>query len=269
MSVQAVENRSGLSTRVGRDNESAALRMYVETREPRLKAELVRSYLPLAQALANRYRGGSEPAEDLLQVASLGLVKAIDGYHPSRGRSFNAYAVPTILGELRRHFRDQAWRIHLPRGLQELTVRVSKATGELGKELGRAPTVDELSKLLGAEPEAVLEALDADQARRMMSLDVPQIVGEDDSSPIVERLESHELGFDGVEARLAAESTDLDDREREVLDLRFEHDLNQYQIADRIGVSQMQVSRIMRKALKKLLLAVRGEEHGDVELVTA
>ncbi|UJA19437.1 sigma-70 family RNA polymerase sigma factor [Thermoleophilia bacterium SCSIO 60948] len=269
MSVDTSNTLPGPTRPLSRDDEAAALTRYCHTRDPRLREELVASYLPLAQALANRYRGGSEPAEDLFQVASLGLVKAIDGYVPSRGRSFNAYAVPTILGELRRHFRDRSWRIHLPRGLQELTVRVAKTSQELRHELARAPTVSELCERLDASPDDVVEALGADQARRMMSLDVPQVVGDDESAPVIERIGSEELGYDAVESRLAAEGTNLDDRERRVLELRFENGFNQYEIADVIGVSQMQISRIMRKALKKLLLSVRGEEHEDVSLVTS
>lgn len=250
-----------------RGRETAALRIYARSHDPVIREELIRSYMPLARSLAMRYRGGSEPIEDLVQVASLGLVKSIEGFDPERGRSFNAYAVPTILGELRRHFRDHVWRLHLPRGLQELTIRVTKASDELREESGRSPTVTELAERLGASPEDVLEALQAEEARRTLSLDVPRIVGDEESAPAVEGIGDPDLGFDAVEARMAAGAAPLDEREWRVLRMRFEDEMTQYEIGEVLGVSQMQISRIMRKALRKLLLAVRGEDGDPAELV--
>ena len=173
----------------------------------------------MARSLALRYRGASEQLEDLIQVASLGLVKALDGFDLERGRSFIAYAAPTILGELRRHFRDRVWEVRLPRGLQERTMAVNEAAGELSDQLGASPTVSQIAARLGLADEDVSEALQADEARRTLS---------------------------------------LDERERRVLRLRFEENLNQYEIGRRLGVSQMQVSRITRRALRKLLRAVQG-----------
>jgi RNA polymerase sigma-B factor len=211
------------------------------------------------RSLALRYRGGSEPLDDLLQVGSLGLVKAIDGFDPERGKPFTAYAVPTILGELRRYFRDHVWPVHLPRSLQERTLDVEEAITRLTEERGRFPTVAQIAARLDLEQEDVLEAMRADEARRTLSLDAPSRRDEDDAAPAVELVESQERGYDTVEASLAARAAGLDEREWYVLRLRFAEHLNQYEIGERIGVSQMQVSRSMRGALSKLLDAVRGE----------
>jgi RNA polymerase sigma-B factor len=238
-------------------SDTELLRRYVETRDPALKEELVHRFMPLARSLALRYRGSTEDIEDLIQVASLGLVKALDGFDLERGRSFMAYAAPTILGELRRHFRDRVWEVRLPRGLQERTMAVSEAAGELSDELGASPTVSQIAARLGWEEDEVSEALQADEARRTLSLDVPR--SRQESSPMVETLGGAEPGYDAVEAQLAAEDAPLEERERLVLRLRFEQDLNQYEIGHRLGVSQMQVSRIMRRALGKLLTALQGD----------
>jgi RNA polymerase sigma-B factor len=237
--------------------ETLLLRRYAETRDPRLKEQLTERFMPLARALAMRYRGGTEPLDDLIQVASLGLIKALDGFDPERGGSFTAYAVPTILGELRRHFRDRVWNLHLPRGLQESTMAVSDAIQKLSDEHGRSPTVAQIAVKLDFSEEEVLEALEAAEARRTLSLDVPRSREEAESVPAVETVGKVEMGYEAVEAQLCATDADLDEREQLVLRLRFGRDLNQYEIGRMIGVSQMQVSRIMRGALRKLVDAVR------------
>ena len=239
----------------GREDE--ILRRFAHTHDPALREELVQRFLPLARSLALRYRGASEQLEDLIQVASLGLLKALDGFDPERGRSFIAYAAPTILGELRRHFRDRVWDVRLPRGLQERTMAVHKAAGELSDELGRSPTVTQIAERLGLDDEEVSEALQADEARRTLSLEVPRSREDGEAATIIETLGRTDPGYDAVEAQLAAEEAQLDERERRVLKLRFEEDLNQYEIGRCLGVSQMQVSRIMRGALRKLLAAVQ------------
>ena len=237
--------------------ETLLLRRYVETRDPRLREQLVERFMPLARSLALRYRGGTEPLDDLIQVANLGLVKALDGYDADRGGSFSAYAVPTMLGELRRHFRDRVWNVHLPRGLQERTMAVADASRKLSDEHGRSPTVRMIAERLEIPEEEVLEALEADEARRTLSLDVPRSREDTESAPAVEMVGRPEMGYEAVESQLAAADADLDAREKLVLRLRFGRDLNQYEIGTRIGVSQMQVSRIMRRALGKLLDAVQ------------
>jgi RNA polymerase sigma-B factor len=257
---QKSQKANSYATASGKAHEEFLLRRYAQTREPALQAELVERFLPLARSLALRYRGGSEPLDDLIQVASLGLVKALEGYDPERGRSFTAYAVPTMLGELRRHFRDRVWNVHLPRGLQERTMEVSDAIQTLSDDLGASPTVAQIAAHLEISEEDVLEAMQADAARRTLSLDLPQGREDEESAPMVDAIGSPEMGFEAVESQLAAADADLDDRELLVLRLRFGRDLNQYEIGRRLGVSQMQISRIMRRALRKLLDAVQDDE---------
>jgi RNA polymerase sigma-B factor len=213
--------------------------------------------MPLVRSLAMRYRGGTEPLDDLVQVASFGLVKALDGFDPERGHSFNAYAVPTMLGELRRHFRDHVWGIHMPRGLQERTMEVNDAIQKLGEGLGSSPTVAQIARHLDLSEEEVLEALRADEARRTLSLNAPRGPEDAESVPMIETVPSTEMGYERVESQLAAADAELDERDKLVLRLRFGADLNQYEIGQQLGVSQMQISRIMRKALRRLLAAVQ------------
>jgi RNA polymerase sigma-B factor len=236
------------------------LRRYAETRDPALREELVRCFLPLARSLALRYRGAKEPVEDLVQVASLGLVKALDGFEPERGKSFAAYAAPTILGELRRHFRDKVWQVRLPRKLQERTIAVRDAVRKLSDDLGRSPTDSELGELLELSESEVSEAMRADDARRTLCLDVPHSKQDPEALPIAETVGGVEPGYERVEAQLCADKTGLDAHERRVLRLRFHKGLTQSEIGADLGVSQMQVSRIMRGALGKLLADIQASE---------
>ena len=263
LSGRDAEKSPPMGRSIGLEDEGELLRRYADTRSPELRDELVNRFMPLARSLAMRYRRRSESLEDLVQVASLGLIKAIDGYDPGRGRPFTAYAVPTVLGELRRHFRDHVWNVRLPRGLQELTMSVDGATNALTEELGRVPSAAEIGERLEISTEDVLEALEASHARRTMSLDAPRIA-EEEAVPTVETIGSAEGGYERVEADLTAERAGLDDREWEVLRLRFVDELTQREIGRRLGVSQMQISRISRAALWKLLNAVRGGEDHPV-----
>jgi RNA polymerase sigma-B factor len=241
-------------------DEDLLLERYAQERRPELEAELVRRFMPLARSLAMRYRGGVEPNDDLLQVASLALLKALRGYDPERGRRFAAYAAPTILGELRRHFRDHAWRLHMPRSLQESSLRVERVSATLADEFGATPTVGQIADRLGVSEEDVLDALQARESQRAASLDMPVHRDESESVPTVETIGSDDLGFDRVEAQAAVERCgNLEDRERAVIQMRFDEDLNQYEIGERLGISQMQVSRLLRRALAKLLEAVQGD----------
>lgn len=245
-------------------SEEMLLRRYAQQPTPALEEELVIRFTPLARSLAMRYRGGAERNEDLIQVASLALVKALRGYDPERGKRFVAYAAPTILGELRRHFRDHSWRLHMPRSLQERSLAVERATAELSDELGVTPTVSQIAEHLELGEEDVLDVLQARESQRAMSLDMPVRRDESESVPTIETIGSDESGFDAVEAQLAVEScSGLDERERAVLEMRFREELNQYEIGERLGISQMQVSRVMRRGLAKLLEAVQGEEAPD------
>jgi RNA polymerase sigma-B factor len=224
--------------------------------------ELVERFLPLATQLARRYRRGAEPLEDLVQVASVGLLKAIDRFDPERGIAFSSFAVPTIAGELKRYFRDKGWALRVPRDLQELAQGVDRMTDRLTHERGRAPTVSEIADELGITLEQVLEAREAAAAFRADSLDRP--CGDDpDATRLADTLGASEPGYRRAEqsATLEAMLSVLSDREREVLRLRFAEDLTQSEIGRRIGVSQMQVSRLLRKAVTRLRETAQASEN--------
>jgi RNA polymerase sigma-B factor len=236
-------------------NEGELLESYARTRDAAAREELVHRFLPFARSLAMRYSGGVEPSEDLVQVASLGLVAALERFDPERGVPFAAFAGPTILGELRRHFRDRVWTLRVPRGLQERIRAVEAAITKLSHELERSPTVAEIAELVELEEADVLEAFEAAVARRTVSLDQPSAGAEPgEETPMTERIGSEDPGFELVEDRAAIDASAgvLDETEREVLRLRFAEDLTQSKIAERVGYSQMHVSRILRRALSKV-----------------
>jgi RNA polymerase sigma-B factor len=216
--------------------------------------ELVERFLPLARQLARRYQRGNEPLDDLIQVASIGLVKAVDRYDPERGTAFSSYAVPTILGELKRYFRDSGWAVHVPRGMQERVMSVNQAIARLSRALGRSPTASEVAAEIGESPEVVLEAMEAAIAYDAVSLDTPRSGDEEDGDTYADTMGMIDERFELVEYKSAIGPTmrALPERDRLVLKLRFEDDLTQLEIAERIGVSQMHVSRLIRRALKRL-----------------
>jgi RNA polymerase sigma-B factor len=225
--------------------------------DARARELLAERYLPLAKRLARRYQRSEEPLEDLVQVASLGLLKAIDRFDSDRDVAFSSFAVPTILGELKRHFRDRTWSVRVPRDLQELALRVDRAAADLSLEKHRAPTVAELAEMLGTTDEQVLEALLAAGAYHAGSLDAPRPGRGDTDAPgesLADALGEEEDGFERAEERatLAPLLAHVSHRERLVLTLRFGEDLTQAEIGERIGVSQMQVSRLIRQALIRL-----------------
>ena len=252
--------RSATHTRAGacRDSGPACrdqllFERYRDPSDPVDRAALVERFLPLARGLAARFAGGSEPYEDLLQVASVGLIMAIDRFDPSRRVAFSSFATPTIAGELKRYFRDRTWAVRVPRDLQELARRVDRLREQLTAQHGHAPTPRELADAAHTSEEHVLEALQAINAYAADSLDF--VAGPDDGADAyVGRLGCDERGYDRAEQRalLADWLRFLTVREREVLELRFEEDLTQREIGQRLGVSQMQVSRILRRALGKL-----------------
>jgi RNA polymerase sigma-B factor len=211
--------------------------------DPSARATMIERYLPLARSLALRYRLAPEPLDDLVQVASVGLVKAVDRWDPDRGFALSTYAVPTILGELRRYFRDATWVVRPPRALHELTLSVESARRRLGAGLGHEPTATDLAAHLGRSQEAVVEALQAAGGRAACALEGPvlQIGGDDD-------------GYERAEARVTIGQLTavLDSRAREILRLRFGEDLLQTEVAARVGCSQMQVSRVIRSSLEEL-----------------
>lgn len=216
--------------------------------------DLVREYLPLARRLATRYRHTSESLEDLTQVACVGLVLAADRFDPQRGSSFTSFAIPTIVGELRRYIRDHAWAARVPRSLQENVLRVTAATAELNTRLGRSPSTADLAKETGLAPEAVVEAIGAATAYEAESLDTRAASDGEEREPLVATIGREEPGYNlveyGVSMRPAMD--ELSEQERNIVAMRFFEDLTQSEIARRIGISQMQVSRVLRRAVDHL-----------------
>jgi RNA polymerase sigma-B factor len=218
------------------------------------REELVERFLPLARQLARRYQRGQEPLDDLVQVASIGLVKAVDRYDSSRGTAFSSYAVPTIMGELKRYFRDSGWAVHVPRGMQERVMEVNGAVARLSRDLGRSPSAQEVASSVKQSPEAVLEAMEAAMAYDAVSLEGARGPDGDEGDSYAETIGEEDARYELVEygATIAPELAALPSRDRRVLHLRFVEDLTQSEIARRIGVSQMHVSRLIRRAITRL-----------------
>ena len=221
--------------------------------DPTAREALVRRFMPLARGLTRRYGRSSEPFEDLLQVASLGLLKALDRYDPERG-PFPAFAVPTILGEMRRYFRDSGWAVHVPRGAQERALKVRDAQQRLAGEHGRSPTVNQLAEYLELDIEDVIEALQAVQAYDTLSLDAPRPRADGELVAYGDTLGQDDERYELVEldATVTAVLGQIPPRERAILRMRFVEDLTQTEIAERVGISQMQVSRLLRRSLEQL-----------------
>jgi RNA polymerase sigma-B factor len=215
---------------------------------------LVRRFMPLARSLARRYDRSSEPFEDLLQVASLGLLKALDRFDARLGHPFASFAVPTILGEMRRHFRDAGWSVHVPRGSQERALKVRDAQERLANRRGRAPTVNELAEYLELSTEEIIDALQAIQAYESLSLDAPRPGATDEVTSYGDAMGAEDERYELVEldATVSAVLGRIPQREREILRMRFVEDLTQTEIATRVGISQMQVSRLLRRSLDQL-----------------
>jgi RNA polymerase sigma-B factor len=235
------------------DGESL-IKRYHATGDRRLRDDAVEQYMPLARRLASRYHRGREPLDDLMQVAYLGLVKAVDRFDPSVGTRFSSFAIPTISGELRRHFRDTSWTLHVPRGVQEAALDVTRATGELSHRLGRAPTIGELSEQTGLAAESVSDALHARSVQELTSLDQPRAGGHAGDATVADMVGRDDDRIDLVDHRVTVAPLirALPQREREILFLRFARDMTQTEIAERVGCSQMQVSRLLRRAIARL-----------------
>jgi RNA polymerase sigma-B factor len=228
---------------------------------PAVRARAIEAWLPLARHLANRYTGRGEPADDLIQTATLGLIKAIDRYDPSFGVEFAGFAIPTIVGELKRHFRDRTWSIRVPRRLQELRIAITTANNTLTHTLGRSPTVADIAEHLGVTEEDVLEGMEGARAYSATSLSTP--VTNDSGTQLGDTLGGDDHGFELTELRLAlgpAMAT-LDAREQTILTLRFYGNMTQAEIAERVGISQMHVSRLITKALLKLRKHLGDDTH--------
>jgi RNA polymerase sigma-B factor len=224
---------------------------YRRTKDRRLRDELISDHLGLAIALARRFAGRGEAVEDLEQIATLGLLKAVERFEPERGLAFSTFATPTIAGEIKRHFRDRSWSIRVPRALQELGLRLTATVADLTNELGRSPTLPEIAESLEVDPEAVLEAMEANRAYATHSLDA-QLPGDDRS--LGDTIGGDEPGMDDVERRMVVGDllAALPEREQTILRLRFFDGLTQTEIADRVGISQMHVSRLLARSLDTL-----------------
>ena len=222
----------------------------------RVRARLIEMYIPLAQYLARRFRNRGELLDDLTQVANLGLIKSVDGYDASRGAAFTSYAIPMIVGELKRHFRDKGWDVRVPRRLQELRLEISKVSGELAQNLGRSPTVADLAARLDVSEEEIIEGLDCGQAYRALSLDAPVggDSGESAHTGLGDMLGDIDHDMENIENREALRPllARLSAREQKIIALRFFGNLTQSQIAVQLGISQMHVSRLLAQALKTL-----------------
>lgn len=222
-----------------------------ETDDPEIRDTLARLHLPLVEYLAKRFKDRGEPLDDLIQVGSVGLLKAIDRFDLDRGVEFSTYATPTIVGELKRYFRDKGWAIRVPRRLQELSLRLNKVVTTLTQELNRSPTVAEIAKFADVTEEEVLEALESGQAYSTTSLDAPAGGDEDDSPIRIDRMGEDDAALANLEyfASLAPLMAELPERERTILYLRFFRGMTQSKIAEEIGISQMHVSRLLTRIL--------------------
>ncbi|MFH8338459.1 RNA polymerase sigma factor SigF [Streptomyces sp. AM6-12] len=217
-----------------------------------LRNQLVRMHLPLVEHLARRFRNRGEPLDDLTQVATIGLIKSVDRFDPERGVEFSTYATPTVVGEIKRHFRDKGWAVRVPRRLQELRLSLTTATAELSQLHGRSPTVHELAEKLAISEEEVLEGLESANAYSTLSLDVPDT--DDESPAVADTLGAEDEALEGVEYRESLKPLleDLPPREKRILLLRFFGNMTQSQIAQEVGISQMHVSRLLARTLAQL-----------------
>ncbi|MER7827066.1 MULTISPECIES: RNA polymerase sigma factor SigF [unclassified Streptomyces] len=222
------------------------------TEKAELRNRLVRMHLPLVEHLARRFRNRGEPLDDLTQVATIGLIKSVDRFDPDRGVEFSTYATPTVVGEIKRHFRDKGWAVRVPRRLQELRLSLTTATAELSQQHGRSPTVHELAERLGISEEEVLEGLESANAYSTLSLDVPDT--DDESPAVADTLGSEDEALEGVEYRESLKPLleGLPPREKRILLLRFFGNMTQSQIAQEVGISQMHVSRLLARTLAQL-----------------
>jgi RNA polymerase sigma-B factor len=246
-----------------RVDDKILLRRYHEDGDLQAREQLIEQYMSLVRSLARRYSYRGEQLEDLVQIGAIGLIKAIDRFDLERGVELTTYATPNIIGEIKRHFRDKGWSVRVPRGLQELNVQLSRLMEQLTVQFGRSPTIPELAKAAGVEEEEALEALESGRAYTSLSLSVGGGGGEDDDLDPLESIgtEEHEYEVSEDRAVLAPGFKALDERERMILQLRFFEGLTQSQIAQQIGISQMHVSRLIRRSLEKIRETIAEDEE--------
>ena len=229
-------------------------RLYKEKGDEEARDQLIVSHLNLVRFLASKFKNRGEPLDDLVQVGTIGLIKAIDRFDPERGLEFTTYATPTILGEIKRHFRDKGWSIRVPRRLQELSAKVNQATDELTVELQRSPSVEEIAAKLGVGAEEILEAMESSGAYTSVSLEAGGTSEDDEAPALIDRLGSVDEDLDASDDRIVIDDAirDFSPREQEIVRMRFIDGLTQVEIAKRLGVSQVQVSRLLRRTLRKI-----------------
>jgi RNA polymerase sigma-B factor len=246
-----------------RIDDKILLRRYHEDGDLQAREQLIEQYMSLVRSLARRYSYRGEQLEDLVQIGAIGLIKAIDRFDLDRGVELTTYATPNIIGEIKRHFRDKGWSVRVPRGLQELNVQLSRLVEQLTVQLSRSPTIPELAKAAGVEEEEVLEALESGRAYTSLSLSVGGGGGDDDDLDPLESLGTEEHQYEVSEDRavLAPGFKVLDERERKILQLRFFEGLTQSQIAQQVGISQMHVSRLIRRSLEKIRETIAEDEE--------
>ena len=244
-----------------RIDDKILLRRYHEQGDLQAREQLIEQYMSLVRSLARRYSYRGEQLEDLVQIGAIGLIKAIDRFDLDRGVELTTYATPNIIGEIKRHFRDKGWSVRVPRGLQELNVQLSRLVEQLTVQLSRSPTIPELAAAAGAQEEEVLEALESGRAYSSLSLSSGGGDGEDDLDPLESiGTEEHQYEVSEDRAVLAPGFRVLDERERKILQLRFFDGLTQSQIAQQVGISQMHVSRLIRRSLEKIRAEIADDE---------
>ena len=249
-----VEKSRSAKTAWDKERTHELFRKYKATGDLDAREKLVMSHMNLVRFLANKFKNRGEPIDDLVQVGYLGLLKAIDRFDPDRGLEFTTYATPTILGEIKRHFRDKGWSVRVPRRLQELSAKVNQATDALTNELQRSPKVEEIADYLGASVDEVLEAMESSSAYSSVPLEGGGNTDSDDAPSVIDRYATEDNALNFTDDRLVIEEAlkGFSPREREVIDLRFVQGMTQIEIAKKLGISQVQVSRLLRRTLKKI-----------------
>jgi RNA polymerase sigma-B factor len=237
-----------------KDRTRELFRQYKATGDPEVRDQLIVSHLNLVRFLASKFKNRGEPLDDLIQVGTIGLIKAIDRFDPSRGLEFTTYATPTILGEIKRHFRDKGWSVRVPRRLQELSAKVNQANDELTNELSRSPSVEEIAKRVGATVDDVLEAMESSSAYSSVPLEGGGSSDDDDAPSVIDHYATEDENLAASDDRIVLEDAirDFSPREKDVIRMRFFEGMTQVEIAERLGISQVQVSRLLRRTLRRV-----------------
>ena len=237
-----------------KDRTRELFRQYKATGDPEVRDQLIVSHLNLVRFLASKFKNRGEPLDDLIQVGTIGLIKAIDRFDPSRGLEFTTYATPTILGEIKRHFRDKGWSVRVPRRLQELSAKVNQANDELTNELSRSPSVEEIAKRVGASVDDVLEAMESSSAYSSVPLEGGGSSDDDDAPTVIDHYATEDENLAASDDRIVLEDAirDFSPREKDVIRMRFFEGMTQVEIAERLGISQVQVSRLLRRTLRRV-----------------